>query len=198
MSEGAEQELALASSAQPRDREDFTGSLVSRKMQGLCRGCQVPPVRGHLHLEDVPATLRTEMASGGSDGKESSCNAGDPGLISGLGRSPERGNGYPLQYCCLETSMDGGAWQATFPSLWGRNSVNGVHGVGHAWPPSSWPGGHSQTPSPSRGQTSSSYHPTGCHLEPTQTSLTNVHSQVSPCFCQLDPESLRVGVSGPH
>ena len=60
-----------------------------------------------------------EMASGGSDGKESSCNAGDPGLISGLGRSPGRGNGYPLQYCCLETSMDRGAWRATFPSLWG-------------------------------------------------------------------------------
>ena len=67
--------------------------------------------------------------------------------------------------------------------------MNGVRGVGRAWPPSSWPRGHSQTPSPSRGQTSSSYHLTGCCLEPTQTSLTNVHSQVSPCFCQLDPES---------
>ena len=38
---------------------------------------------------------------GGSDGKESACNAGDMGLIPGLGRSPREGNGYPLQYSCL-------------------------------------------------------------------------------------------------
>ena len=42
-----------------------------------------------------------------SDGKESaSCNAGDPGSIPGLGRFPGEGNGYPLQYSCLENSMD--------------------------------------------------------------------------------------------
>ena len=50
---------------------------------------------------------------GGSDGKESTCNAGDLGSIPGLGRSPEEGNGYPLQYSCLENSMDRGTWQAT-------------------------------------------------------------------------------------
>ena len=43
---------------------------------------------------------------GGSDGKASACNAGDPGLIPGLGRSPGEGNGNPLQYSCLENSMD--------------------------------------------------------------------------------------------
>ena len=43
---------------------------------------------------------------GGSDGKESTCNAGDPGLISGLGRHPGEGNGYPLKYSCLENSRD--------------------------------------------------------------------------------------------
>ena len=43
---------------------------------------------------------------GGSAGKESACNAGDLGLISGLGRSPGEGNGYPLQYSGLENSMD--------------------------------------------------------------------------------------------
>ena len=42
---------------------------------------------------------------GGSDGKESACNVGDLGLIPGLGRSGE-GSGYPLQYSCLENSMD--------------------------------------------------------------------------------------------
>ena len=49
----------------------------------------------------------------GSDGKESSCNAGDLSSIPGLERSPGEGNGYPLQYSGLENSMDRGAWQAT-------------------------------------------------------------------------------------
>ena len=49
----------------------------------------------------------------GSVGKESACNARDLGFIHGLGRSPEEGNGYPLQYSGQENSMDGGAWQAT-------------------------------------------------------------------------------------
>ena len=43
----------------------------------------------------------------GSDGKESTCNAGDLGSIPGLGRSPGEGDGYPLQYAGLENSMDG-------------------------------------------------------------------------------------------
>ena len=47
-----------------------------------------------------------------SDGKASAYNVGDPGSIPGLGRSPGEGNGYPLQYSCLENSMDRGAWQA--------------------------------------------------------------------------------------
>ena len=49
---------------------------------------------------------------GGSDGKESAHIEGDPGSIPELGRSPGEGNGYPLQYSCLENSMDGGAWRA--------------------------------------------------------------------------------------
>ena len=49
-----------------------------------------------------------------SDGKESACNAGDPGSIPGLGKSPEEGNGNSLQYSCLETSMDREAYWATF------------------------------------------------------------------------------------
>ena len=50
---------------------------------------------------------------GGSDGKASGFNVGDPGSIPGSGRSPGKGNGNPLQYSCLENSMDGGAWWAT-------------------------------------------------------------------------------------
>ena len=52
-----------------------------------------------------------------------SCNAGDPGSIPGLGRSPGEGNGNPLQDSCLENPMDRGAWQTT---------VHGV-GVGYNW-----------------------------------------------------------------
>ena len=54
--------------------------------------------------------------------KESACNAGDPGLIPGSGRSPGEGNGNPFQYPCLENPMDRGAWKAT---------VHGVARVGH-------------------------------------------------------------------
>ena len=50
---------------------------------------------------------------GGSVGKESICNAGDPGSISGLGRSAGEGTGNPLQYSCLENPMDRGTWWAT-------------------------------------------------------------------------------------
>ena len=49
---------------------------------------------------------------GGSDGKESACNAGNPGSIPGSGRSSGEENGYPLRYSCLENSMDRGALQA--------------------------------------------------------------------------------------
>ena len=49
---------------------------------------------------------------GGSDGEESACSVGDLGSIPGSGRSPGEGNGYPLQYSCLENSMDTETWQA--------------------------------------------------------------------------------------
>ena len=54
---------------------------------------------------------------GGSDGQESAYIAGDLGSILGLERSTGEGNGYPLQYSCLENAMDRGAWQ-----VWGRKS----------------------------------------------------------------------------
>ena len=50
---------------------------------------------------------------GGSDCKESACNAGYWSSVPGLGRSPGEGNGYPLQYICLENSMDRRAWRVT-------------------------------------------------------------------------------------
>ena len=50
---------------------------------------------------------------GGSDGKESAHNAGDPGSIPESGKSPGEGNGNPFQYSCLENSMNRRAWWAT-------------------------------------------------------------------------------------
>ena len=58
---------------------------------------------------------------GGSEGKESACNAGDPGQIPRWGRPPGEGNGNPLQYSCLETPVDRGAWRAA------------VHRVAQSW-----------------------------------------------------------------
>ena len=66
-----------------------------------------------LILQATKTTDFYTSISGGSDGKESSYNAGDLGLVLGLGRSPGEGNGKPLQYSCLENPMDRGAWWAT-------------------------------------------------------------------------------------
>ena len=55
----------------------------------------------------VPQAGVEPKPPGGSDGKESACDAGDLGSISGSGRSPGEGNGYPFQYSCLENPMDG-------------------------------------------------------------------------------------------
>ena len=60
---------------------------------------------------------------GGSDSEESACDVGDVGSILGLGRFPEDGNDYPLQYYCLENCMDRGAWGATLHP-WGRKESN--------------------------------------------------------------------------
>ena len=91
-------------------------SLVNQKVHGTIL----------LSLTDIPAQLwdctpqllntRGDLLvrgldfPGGSDGKASVYNVGDPGSIPGLGRSLGEGNGNPLQYYCLENPMDRGAW----------------------------------------------------------------------------------------
>ena len=82
----------------------------TRKQQGQEQCCF--PLYPTYILHDFP---------GDSGGKESAYNAGDPGLILQLGRSPGEGNSNPLQYSCLENSMATGAWQAK------------VHGVAKSW-----------------------------------------------------------------
>ena len=63
---------------------------------------------------------------GGSDGKQSACSTGDPGLIPGSDRFPE-GNDNPLQYSCLENSMDRGVWQATVHGVTNRTQPSDLH-----------------------------------------------------------------------
>ena len=55
----------------------------------------------------------SQKIPGASDGKESACSEVDLGSLPGSQRSSGERNGYPLQYSCLENSMDRGAWQAT-------------------------------------------------------------------------------------
>ena len=60
-----------------------------------------------MAIDDSP---QAEDFPGGTDGKASVYNAGDPGSIPGSGRYPGEGSGNPLQYYCLENLMDRGAW----------------------------------------------------------------------------------------
>ena len=60
----------------------------------------------------IQKCYNNKSGRGGSDSKESTCNAGDLGSISGSGKSPGGGHGNPLQHSCLENSTDRGAWRA--------------------------------------------------------------------------------------
>ena len=76
---------------------------------------------------------------GGSNGKASACNAGDPDLIPRSGRFPVEGNDNPRQYSCLENSMDSGAWWATVHGVaksrtelsMQHNNDSGLYSVGN-------------------------------------------------------------------
>ena len=73
----------------------------------------VPEVAPERERQKKPLVMNNKDFPGGSDGKESACNAGDPGSISRLGRSPGEGNGNPLQYSRSSKPMDRVVWQAT-------------------------------------------------------------------------------------
>ena len=74
------------------------------------RGSKESDTTKRLHSFTHSLTLYPEDFPIGSDGKASVYNVGDLGSIPGSGRSPGEGNGNPLQYYCLENSMDRGAW----------------------------------------------------------------------------------------
>ena len=78
-------------------------------------------IKGLLNLPILSPCLSVMDFPDDSDGKESACNAGDPGSVPASGRSPREGIGYALQYSFLENPMDRGARQAT------------VHGVTESW-----------------------------------------------------------------
>ena len=64
---------------------------------------------------------------GGSDGKVTTYNVGDPGLIPGSGRYSGEGNGNPLQYPCLENPMEGGSWWATVHRVAESDMTEQIH-----------------------------------------------------------------------
>ena len=82
---------------------DFFEMLETTGLLSYAR-CQVK--EADQRLQSSPSNFIVLMITSSSAGKESACNAGDPGLIPGLGRSAGEENGYPLQYCGLENSMD--------------------------------------------------------------------------------------------
>ena len=80
--------------------------------RGILVGCHLWGRRVGHDWSDLAAAFFHMGFPGGSDGKESACDVGDPGSIPGSGRSSGEGNGYTLQCSCLENPMDRGAWWA--------------------------------------------------------------------------------------
>ena len=89
---------------------DLEGTMVSEISQ-----TKTNTILYHLHGVSQIYNKLVNLSGfpGGSYGKESACTAGDPGLIPESRRAPGEGNGYPLQYSCLENSKDKGSWGAT-------------------------------------------------------------------------------------
>ena len=86
------------------------------------RGSKVSSPIGRKRVWELETSTVEQGFPGGLAGKESACNAGDPGSISRLGRSPGEGHGNPLQYSCLENSH---GWRSLEgPSPWGHEELD--------------------------------------------------------------------------
>ena len=107
--------VAISSSRGSSWPRDWTASLSLLHWQ-------VDVLRKLVHPEGFPVC---------SDSKESTWNAGDLGSIPGLGSSPGEGNGNPLQYSCLASLMDKGAWQGLTHSPWGHEELDTTEQLTH-------------------------------------------------------------------
>ena len=95
-------------------------AFFEQSSQRSCLGCfltvrlfsrfQSDSIREFGSREKIREDVKNDICAGGSDGKASAYNAGDPGSIPGSGRSPGEGNGNPLQHSCLGNPMNGGTW----------------------------------------------------------------------------------------
>ena len=101
----------------PPEREEHAGGAPPPAPAPIKRFmCLHLPAHSHVVGITSPHVQMISFPSG-SEGKESTCNLGDPGSIPGLGRPPGGGHGNPLQCSCLENPMDRGAWRATVPGV---------------------------------------------------------------------------------
>ena len=91
----------------------FTKQIQSHRLSKQIYGYQGEKKEGKNWEIGIDIQIYQMDFSGGSVAKNQPTNAGDMGLILGLGRSPGEGNGNPLQYSCLENPMDRGGCQAT-------------------------------------------------------------------------------------
>ena len=98
----------------PQNMNVFYSESIQNKIKG--------PIIKNINRNYFSTSLHKGGFPPSSVSKESACNAADPGLMHGSGRSPGEGNGDPLQYYCLENPMHRGAWQA---------AVHGAARVGH-------------------------------------------------------------------
>ena len=117
LSEPVTQPALLGAASQPQGSHLRPRSSVPAD-KPLSKREEETPITGHLQPSDslIRASHRYVSHSpsldfsDGSDSKASAYNVGDPGSIPDSGRSPEEGNGNPLQYSCLENPMGGGTW----------------------------------------------------------------------------------------
>ena len=90
----------------------YANRVTHAKLWGHCDGGWVQP-----QGQSISQTYIMRGFPGGSDGKESACNAGKPDSIPGSKRSPGGGHSNPLQFSCLENPMDRGVWQVTMHGI---------------------------------------------------------------------------------
>ena len=133
--------------------------------------------------------------SGGSDGKENACSAGDPGSIPETERSPGEGNGHPPQNSCLENPTDRGAWRATVHGV-AKRRTRQSDSLTHTYTHTHTPGGphplccafldaHTHTP------WRAGYSPWGRKASNTTERHTHTHpgGRHPPCCAFLAPQT---------